>query len=158
MGKNSIIYPFPMTETEIMKDNLEEYNNYITQKNKKKEQFKIAKHLILDSKKRSDNLLDIWEEEVKTQNINDNYQNIKKIIYYESDTNNTLGIHFNDDVAKYFIDNYRLDINYNSFLFSLYPNSFQNKTPFHIVIVTEKNIYFTNNNYDSPNMFNVISL
>ena len=137
---------------------LEEYNNYITQKNKKKEHYKIAKRLILDSSKKSDNLLDIWEEEVKTQNINDNYQTIKKIIYYESDINNISGIHFNDDVAKYFIDNYRLDINDNSFFFSLYPNSFQNKTTNHIVIITDKNIYFTNNNPDSTNMFNIISL
>lgn len=158
MEKSTIIFPFPVTEIEIIKDNLEEYNNYITQKNKTKEQYKIAKQLILDSAGKKENLLDMWEGELQKKNINDNYENIKKIIYYDNNTNNSLGIQLNDEVAKYFIDNYRLDANNNYFLFNLYPNSFQSQTTNYIVIMTDNYIYFTNNNLDCNSLFNIISL
>tara|TARA_B100001093_G_scaffold488105_1_gene525008 strand:- start:1365 stop:1808 length:444 start_codon:yes stop_codon:yes gene_type:complete len=147
-----------MTQNEIINDNLEEYNNYITQKNKIKEEFKIAKKLILDYAKNTDNLLDIWEQEVSNQTINDNYNNINKIIYYENNSDNNLGIHFNNDVAKYFIDNYRLNIKSESFLFSLYPNPLQSIQPYQIVIITQKYIYITNNNPNSKTIFNIIEL
>ena len=161
MEKSTIVYPFPTTEMEIIQDNIEEYNNYITQKNKRKKQYKVAKNLIIDSmkNKKTHNLLDIWEGQLTNQNIDDSYQNIQKIIYYDNNSNISSGIHFDDEIAKYFIDNYRIMSNDNSFLFYLYPSSFQNEyqTINQLVIITQKNIYFTNN-CDTENPFNIISL
>ena len=153
---SNIIYPFPTEQEDILKDNIEEYNNYITQKNYIKEQYKNAKDLIQKSKKNSINLLDLWEGEAKKFNKGDSYENIYKIIYYDLNDHN--GIHFDQEVAKYFIDNFRINNleNKKSFLYQLYPSD-KSKNNYHLVIITYHNIYFTNNNPESKNYFNIVS-